>query len=125
MAAKVHVTWNDVEKYVDSVVARYSVPDVFPGVYGLPRGGLVLAVMISHRLHIPMLMSPVPGCLIVDDICDTGESLLHYVKDSSGTGEQRYLITTMFYKENELGIEPDMWQFSKGNNWIVFPWEEA
>ena len=121
MIEKEYVTWEDVEGFVDHVVDNV---DNITGVYGLPRGGLVLAVMLSHRLHVPMLMSPTPGCLIVDDICDSGESLLHYVKNSSGEGTNQYRIATMFYKPNRLGITPDIWGAEKDNKWIVFPWEE-
>lgn len=118
--AKIYVSWNDVEKFVSEVAGM---PCEFTGVYGIARGGLIPAVMISHRLHIPMLMSPVEGCLIVDDICDSGESLVHYVKDTSGGKEHNYVIATMFYKPNELGIEPDLYMAMKYDDWIVFPWE--
>ena len=117
---KVYVTWEQVEEFVKDIEATGG---KFTGVYGLPRGGLVLAVMISNRLGIPMLMSPTAGCLIVDDICDTGESLLHYVKNSSGDKVQDYTIATLFYKENKLGIVPNIYKHFKGEDWIVFPWE--
>lgn len=116
---KEYVTWNQVEQFVNDVTStkqRYS------GVYGLPRGGLVLAVMISHKLDIPLLMSPSPGCLIVDDICDSGESLLHYYKNSSGE-KIDYTFVTMYYKENALHVVPDIWGYHKTDSWVVFPWE--
>ena len=119
--AKVYVTWEQVEQFVN--LLEKSVGRDFTGVYGLPRGGLVLATMISHKYKIPMLMSPTPNCLIVDDICDTGESLLHYVKNSSGDKVQDYTIATLYYKENKLGVRPNYYQYIKGDNWIVFPWE--
>lgn len=118
------VSWLQVTKFVKEVVEEYSDKNI-TGVYGLPRGGLVFAVMLSHRLNIPMLQSPVSGCLIVDDICDTGESLLHYVKNSSGEEDKPDShIVTMYYKENELGIVPEMWAYNKEKDWIVFPWEQ-
>lgn len=119
---KVIFKWEDAEAYVRQVVLRYK--DVqLSGVYGLPRGGVVLAVMISHALNIPMLMAPVPGCLIVDDICDTGESLVHYAKNSSAIDKPKYHITTMIYKENPI-VTPEYYWGKKDNDWIVFPWEE-
>ena len=72
--SKVYVSWNAIEKFVQNVVNQYKDKDI-TGVYGLPRGGLVLAVMVSHRLGVPMLMSPCEGCIIIDDICDTAGSL--------------------------------------------------
>ena len=118
---KQYVTWEQVETFVDFVEKTYKDVEL-TGVYGLPRGGLVLAVMLSHRLGIPMLGAPCKGCLIVDDICDTGESLLHYVKNSSAFDKPLYHIVTMFYKDNTLGVKPDKYMFCK-ENWVVFPWE--
>lgn len=118
--SKVYVSWEQVEEFVKHIK---SIRKTFTGVYGLPRGGLVLAVLLSHALNIPMLMSPTAGCLIVDDICDTGESLLHYVKNSSGDKVQDYTIATMYYKVNELGVVPDIYSYIKTNEWVVFPWE--
>ena len=121
---KVYVTWKSVENFVDIVenFIRNEHPTC-PGVYGIPRGGLVFAVMLSHRLSIPMLASPVESCLIVDDICDSGESLVHYVKNSSGPCRPDYIIATMFYKDNRLGIKPDIYWKTKGEDWICYPWE--
>ena len=121
---KMYVSWNMVDEFIDIIKMKYK-DHKFTGVYGLPRGGLIFAVILSHRLGVPMLMAPVKGCLIVDDICDSGESLLHYRKNSSGEDiEGWYTIVTMFYKENKLGIVPDYYMIEKKNDWIVFPWEE-
>lgn len=116
------VTWEQVEEFVNYIVSIYKDSDL-TGVYGLPRGGLVLAVMLSHRLHIPFLGSPCKDCLIVDDICDSGESLLHYAQNSSSFEKPLYHIVTMYYKENKLGITPEKFYDEKGDDWIVFPWE--
>lgn len=123
MAQKQYVTWNEVDEFVNEVVQAYHGAPL-SGVYGLPRGGLILAVMISNRLRIPMLTAPCEHCLIVDDICDTGESLIHYAKDSSAEEKPFWDIITMFYKENELNIHPTIYKYKKEDKWIVFPWED-
>lgn len=122
MVPKKYVTWQMVEEFIDGIIDTYKDANL-TGVYGLPRGGLVFAVMISNRLHIPMLGAPTKGCLVVDDICDTGESLIHYQNNSSGDGKG-YLTATMYYKDNRLAVKPDYYMFIKHNDWIVFPWEE-
>lgn len=119
---KEYVSWDDVENYVNKVIDFYDNSQL-TGVYGLPRGGLILAVMISHRLHIPMLMAPVENCLIVDDICDSGESLLHYQMNSSSLAKPLYHISTMMYRRGAK-IVPEMFGMYKEDDWIVFPWEE-
>lgn len=121
---KVYVTWGQVEEFVEFVATYIETYDKkISGVYGIPRGGLVFAVMLSHRLHIPMLASATSDCLIVDDICDSGESLVHFVKNTSNPNEPKPLIATMFYKENRLGIKPGLYSFMKTDQWIVFPFE--
>ena len=70
-----------------------------------------------------MLSAPCQNCLIVDDICDTGESLLHYMKNSSSFDKPFWYIATMYYKDNELGVKPDFYMHNKEDKWIVFPWE--
>lgn len=117
---KEYVTWDDVNQFVDMV--DYQTCRKVSGVYGLPRGGLILAVMLSHRLNVPLLMSPADNCMIVDDICDSGESLLHYVNNSSGHEDHKYTIVTMYYKEG-AAVQPDMYSCKKDDKWIVFPWE--
>ena len=123
MVTKEYVTWEQVENFVCAVVDLCKEQNI-TGVYGLPRGGLIFAVMFSHRLNVPMLTAPVDGCLIVDDICDSGESLLHYVENSSGLVKNKYFIATMYHKKNNFGIVPNFYQFNKEDKWVVFPWEE-
>ena len=47
----------------------------FNGIYGVPRGGLPIAVSLSHRLNLQFYMLPSNEILVVDDISDTGKTL--------------------------------------------------
>ena len=120
MPNKVFVTWNEVEEYIEFVVEQTKNIE-FSGVYGIPRGGCVIAVMLSDRLGIPMLMAPAVGALIVDDIADSGRSLIHYTEND--TQFNKYCITTFFYHPRSI-VKPD-WYFreKEEGSWIVFPWE--
>lgn len=112
----IETTWGNVERFVDYVAEHAGEPK---GVYGPPRGGLVLAVMLSHRLGVPMLMAPCDGCLIVDDICDEGDTLLHYRKALDCK------IATMYHVQGAV-VTPDLWMAEKRRgDWVVFPWEVA
>lgn len=92
------------------------------GVYGPPRGGVCLAVLFSHLLKIEYLSEPREGCLICDDIADTGNTLLAY-KDIPGvtmytdvakeTAKVQPDYCGMFLSEGDTGISA----------WIEFPWE--
>ena len=108
------VSWKMVEQYVDAVQDHFK-GEKFSGVYGLPRGGCTLAVMLSHLLDIPYLPYPKHGCLIVDDISDTGNTLQFYKI-------QGYKTTTMFYHQQTVSM-PDFTMFEKKDGWIRFPWE--
>ena len=117
---KYYVSWNEVEEFIDNVAEKYRDEEI-KGVYGIPRGGLIFAVMLSHKMNIPLLQAPCKNCIIIDDICDSGESLIHYT--TSRYEEQKYHITTMFYKVG-ASVTPEYYMKEKNNMWIVYPWEE-
>lgn len=112
---KEYVTWQQVDEFVDRLYKVVEERDLhFSGVYGVPRGGLTLGVCVSHALDIPLLLAPAPGCLIVDDIVDTGRTLDKY--------KNLYPIACMYFKQNNL-FEPVFWCYEKTDTWIEFPWE--
>ena len=78
------LSWADFDRALDSAVARLASCSL-SGVYGVPRGGLVLAVCLSHRLGIPLLEQPQAGCLVVDDIYETGRTVAAYRERSDLT----------------------------------------
>lgn len=110
------LTWNEVNKFIDELKIHYE-DRKFTGVYGIPRGGAVLAVMASHALDIPYLGAPCKGCLVIDDISDSGLTLLH-------CREQGYEIATMFYAKG-TAVMPNFYTSVKMDDWIVFPWERG
>lgn len=116
------VTWELVDQFVRKV-SDIAAHRHFTGVYGPARGGLPLAVWISHRANLPLLSAPSKGCLIVDDIADSGETLKKYSGLSIRQENERYFIATMFYKHT-CCFEPDLWLFEKTYDWVIFPWEE-
>jgi hypoxanthine phosphoribosyltransferase len=110
------LNWQDFDLAVERI-ARLCGDRPYCGIHGIPRGGLVLAVALSHRLKLPLLLEPQPGCLVVDDVFETGRTLAPY----------RVLA------EVELLVwiskaEPLWWQaveVTSSAEWIVFPWENA
>ena len=118
---KEFVTWGDIEEYVRKVAEFYKDSNV-SGVFGIPRGGIIYAVLLSHIMNIPMLMSATEDCIIVDDIADSGETLIHYQNNSSGNKKNKYHITTMYYKESS-SVKPEFYFKEKKDKWIVYPWE--
>jgi hypoxanthine phosphoribosyltransferase len=109
-----HLSWHDFDQAVESI-ARRCAQDHFSGIYGIPRGGLVLAVTLSHRLQIPLVHEPQAQCLVVDDIYETGRTVEPF-------RDRPDLSTWVWISKRPT----DWWQaveISSSNDWIVFPWE--
>ncbi len=87
----------------------------FTGVYGVPRGGLCLAVALSHSLNLPLLKEIKRGCLVVDDVYETGKTLSQLIN-------AREITTFVWFSK----VEPIWWkaiEISNPDEWLVFPWE--
>jgi len=111
-----NLTWDEFDLAVNGIEERCRDAS-FTGVFGIPRGGLVLAVSLSHRLNLPLLPSAQPGCLLVDDVYETGLTLEPY--------RQLEHCTVMVWVSK---AEPQWWQaveVVQSSEWIVFPWESA
>ena len=113
---KEYVTWDDIETFIQILAEKTNNFAKYNGVYGPARGGVVFATIISNRYGIPYLGAPQKGCILVDDICDSGNTALAW-KDKG------YTIATMYFKNTSL-VEPNFWWKEKGDKWIVFPIEE-
>ncbi|KGG15536.1 putative PURINE PHOSPHORIBOSYLTRANSFERASE related protein [Prochlorococcus sp. MIT 0602] len=108
------MTWNEFDFSVQHITSACRSKSL-SGVYGFPRGGLCLAVALSHALRIPFLTKPKPYSLVVDDVCETGLTL-NNVKDIPG-------ITTFVWLSKR---EPDWWnavEVCNSSEWLLFPWE--
>lgn len=89
------------------------------GVYGIPRGGLCLAVALSHALGIPLLQKPQPGCLVVDEVFESGRTM-RAVRDAY---EGVDCVVWMMKGVPDSGIK--FFQAAHPSEWLTFPWESA
>ena len=56
MSKKKYITWDEVDRFIDRLIKYISdSKKKYTGIYGVPRGGLVLAVILSYRMNIPLL----------------------------------------------------------------------
>ena len=111
-----YFTWNDFVNSVKHIANKCKFLE-FSGIYGVPRGGLCLAVALSHKLKINLISEPIKNSLIVDDVFETGITLNTF-KDIEGA---KFFV--LFSK-----ITPTWWNtvfISKKSEWIVFPWEST
>jgi hypoxanthine phosphoribosyltransferase len=115
---KSHYTWDEFGHDVDALATRIrALNRTFNGVYGPARGGLPLAVSLSHALDIPLLAAPHDeNSLIVDDIADKGHTLQKYAGKN---------VIATIYHHPDCVFEPTIWLRKKGTEWILFPWEKS
>lgn len=114
------IDWNKLDEHVQTLSDKIAKDrKSVAGVYGLPRGGLVPAVMLSHKLGVPLLLAPCENCVVVDDIADTGVTLQHFA-------DKGYRIAVIWYKSCSK-VVPDYYAVKSAQktsgSWIVFPWE--
>jgi len=111
-----YFTWSEFDKGVEQIAKKCRLRE-FSGIYGVPRGGLCLAVALSHKLKIELISEPKKNSLIVDDVYETGLTLTTF-KDVEGA-----MFFVLFSK-----VKPTWWNtvyISKKSQWIVFPWENT
>ena len=119
----------------------------FTNIIGISRGGLIPAAIISYELDIPLLTIAVSSynkkekskfkviqdfnidtldensnILIVDDICDTGETM-RWVSSKLSQARIKNLITCIFTKPKHTEYLDFYGSVVPDNKWIVFPWE--
>jgi len=123
---KDNMKWN---KRIMSVVgfqeAVHTLADKIPKgkyqyVFGIPRGGLIVAVYLSHRLNLELLtdrsmemIEDPDSILVVDDLVDTGKTLKTY--------DIHFDTATIFYKPRSE-IIPTYFIYET-EDWVIFPYE--
>jgi len=111
-----YFTWSEFDKSVEEIADKCRFKE-FSGIYGVPRGGLCLAVALSHKLKIELISKPIKNSLIVDDVYETGLSIKTF-KDIEGA-----VFFVLFSKVKTTWLNTLV--ISKKNQWIVFPWENT
>ena len=111
---KVFVYWDDISILVDELCSTIISSGVqIKSITGIERGGLIPAVMISHKLNIPYVNKINKDTLVVDDICDSGETLKNIVAGYTAT----------LHHKKTASFTPDFYSKEVGEDWIVYPWE--
>lgn len=122
----------DYTKYgilIDNLISKINFLDIkFDAVHGLPRGGLPIAVHVSHHLDIPLVISinqfiqeyKNGHLLVVDDIIDTGKTYERFLEITT-INSVEFTFASLFYKPRS-SYTPDIY-IKETTSWIVFPWE--
>lgn len=116
--------WDLIEFGIKSLAGYLKSQDV-KYVVGIPRGGLIPAVMLSHESEIPFLTLDKLETVgeiskkqiaIVDDISDSGVTLAPFIT-------QGYTVVTLCHKVT-CPIKVSRYVLeTQETDWIKFPWE--
>jgi hypoxanthine phosphoribosyltransferase len=151
MKDQINYSWEDFNKDVFLINSKLYKENWLPDcVVGIKRGGLTHAVVLSHFFKKPMytitthqnkngskifdsydIEKNLSGCdltkiLIVDDICDTGETFRQISEMNFYSSFRNIKFCSMFYNIRQNFIV-DFYarKIDRYNDksWIVFPWE--
>ena len=112
--SKVYLEWSEIHELVNilckKIITEY--PNI-DSVMGLPRGGMIPAVLISHELGLPFVLHPGKNTLVVDDINDTGHTL------SKAPGA----YWAVLHNKPTSKFKDCIYAKEVGDQWIVYLWE--
>lgn len=121
----IEVKWEDIDACCDSIASQIIASGkTYKGIVGIPRGGIIPAVILSHRLGVPLFVDQYcwdeedfKNNLLVDDIWDSGKTM-------NEESSIRFTRVTLFVRYPENGT-PDFWAREVGDTrWVQFPWEQ-
>ena len=115
--SKIQVSWWDMQDLIKDLAKKipFEVP-LADSIYGIPRGGLIPAVILSHRLQMPLVETIGRNTLVIDDMSDSGATL------SKMPGQ---FTAVLFHKPHTSCFTPNVWsKLHEGDEWLVFPWEK-
>ena len=131
ISEKYQLTYNDFSKLIDDFILLItSNNNKYDSVHGFIRGGLPIAVHLSHYLNIPLIVDPTKimitqnindTLLVVDDIVDNGNTMNYFVS-LADFHRINYVTASLYWKPHSTFI-PDFYLFET-EKWIVFPWEK-
>ena len=121
---KMFLPWLYIATAIDDLAKQIQKRNIdIKHIHGIPRGGLIPAVMLSHKLNIPLTpcdwnvnSGDTIRTLVVDEICDSGKTLVEYHKNGC-------LTLAIHYKRSAI-ITPDIYyEEILDTDWQVYPWE--
>lgn len=120
------VTWDEVENLCQELAQRISKFQNPEYIYGVPRGGLIPATILSHIMGIPLLtdedeakeaMHYGAQVLVVDDINDTGKTMSEW---RLWTFAQK---VSLFERKGTTCQSDWAGEVIEHNGWLLMPWE--
>lgn len=86
----------------------------YSSLFGVPRGGIPVAIALSWRLGLPLTIEPqTAGCLVVDDVVDSGTTRIRY------NGFDFACLHWKHYAQ----AEPNFYIYRDVDAWVEYWWE--
>lgn len=150
---KLELTWNEFDFDCNKMIEAISQDEPFDYIVGIGRGGLIPAVMCSHKFRIPLIpitwqtrdgkiqsvevmrviardANDTDRILIVDDINDSGKTVDEVSKELrerlNGLGKPANInIATVYQKQGTIMPSDFIGKYlNEDNPWLCFPWED-
>ena len=107
------ITWEEINDYVD-YISDIILKKGYSGIYGIPRGGIILAALISYKTNLPMFLSPFKNCIVIDDDIGTGITLNAF--------NDKYDTSVMFCNKDNNTKCDYIYKRYDDSKYYVFPW---
>ena len=146
-----HISFNKIGSLARTIARRVDDKENITHIIGLARGGLIPATIMSYALDKPLLSYGINSydgskktenfyinqsinlkelkeknknlhILVVDDICDTGDTMKH-VTNKLALGSIPYTTACICTKEKFTHWLDHYGTVVSDDKWIVFPWE--
>jgi len=122
---KLYLSWKWVDEQINKIGDKLEGLDL-EFVSGIPRGGLIPAVMMSHAFNIKYIsyssakMLPLElreKTLVIDDISDTGITL-------EEANDLKFILASLCIRSGTKTIPRFIGEIISDDRWLVFPWEK-
>ena len=129
---KLYITQKDIASMLDTIVSKMKLDNYVPdNIVGVNRGGLQIAVMLSHYFDVPCIpiasssvdISNSGKYLVIDDDCGEGYTLAG-IKSTFDVEENIDVKYAVLYYNTRANFQPDYWAEEGGiDPYVVYPWE--
>lgn len=118
---KQHINWDEYITLINDLSYNIS-KDRYLNLAGIPRGGILVAILLSHKLNLPYIdiSKATKDTLIIDDISDSGQTILDTIKKYNL--ESDFAVLHLRYNSK---YKPKYFaSIILNNDWIIYPYEE-
>ena len=125
MVNKLYLSWKWVDTQLNNIGDKLEGKEL-EFVSGIPRGGLIPAVMMSHVFGIKYISYSSAKLLpkelrektlVIDDIADTG----HTLKEAISLD---FITSTLAMRQGSESLPDFYGEYISDDSWLVFPWEK-